>query len=181
MVKQNKYLNFQDMVYFYKAIKDVKKMKQDTVFHEKLHVKHNKYRDKRDICNQNAHIQFFNSNVQCKVISKNPVSYIRESYLKNELNKLKNNFYNPEICVDLHGLNQYQAQQELGKLICICHRKHIFCFGVIHGHGKNILKTYIPIWLSKHPDVLVFYQLPKTFGRNTTISVLIDYNNNYSK
>ncbi|WP_343128255.1 endonuclease SmrB [Buchnera aphidicola (Takecallis taiwana)] len=167
--------NFKDISYFYKEIKNVKKIKQDTVFHEKSHQKNNQYAKKRDLCNQDAHIQFFNAHVPHKVIDKNPVSYVREKFLITELKKLQKKIYVPEICIDCHGLNQYQAQQELGKLIFTCYKERIFCFGVIHGHGKNILKNYIPVWLSKHPDVLAFYQAPIMFGKNTTLFVLMNY------
>lgn len=174
-MKKIKCSNFKNSSYFSEEMKNVKKMKQDTVFHKKSYKKNNLYSEKRDLCNQDAHIQFFNAHVPKKVIYKNPVAYVREKILITELKKLKNKVYVPEICVDCHGLNQYQAQQELGKLIFTCFKERIFCFAVIHGHGKNILKNYIPIWLSKHPDVLAFYQLPKTFGKNTTLFVLMDY------
>ncbi|WP_187306111.1 endonuclease SmrB [Buchnera aphidicola] len=174
-MKNNKHYNSNDNFYFKEETKDVKKMKQDTVFHAKPYKLHKKYLNKRNLCNQDAHTQFFNSNIPNKNITENPVSYVREKFLKTELNKLKNKIYVPEIFLDLHGFNQYQAKKELGKLIFICNKEKIFCFAVIHGHGKNILKNYLPIWLSKHPDVLAFYQLPKKCGRNTTLFVLIDY------
>lgn len=176
-MKNKIFINLNDKSYFYKEMKDLKKMKQDTVFHAKPYKLYKEHRDKRDICNQDAHIQFFNANCPQKVIQENPVSYVREKFLKNELKKLKNKTYVPGVFLDLHGFNQYQAKQALGRLILTCYEKKIFCFGVIHGHGKNILKNYLPIWLSKHPDVLAFYQSPKTYGRNTTLFVLIDYQN----
>lgn len=34
--------------------------------------------------------------------------------------------YSPELFLDLHGLTQLQAKQELGALIAACRREHIF-------------------------------------------------------
>lgn len=174
-MKNNKLLNWGNKPYLYAEMKDVKKMKQDTVFHKKPYKLRKKYFDKRNLCNQEAHIQFFNSHRPHKIIQENPVSYVREKFLKSELKKLKNHVYIPDIFLDLHGLNQYQAKQALGRLILTCYEKKIFCFAVIHGHGKHVLKNYLPIWLSKHPDVLAFLQSPKICHRNTTLLVLIDY------
>lgn len=44
--------------------------------------------------------------------------------------------YSPELFLDLHGLTQLQAKQELGALIAACRREHIFCACVMHGHGN---------------------------------------------
>ncbi len=62
--------------------------------------------------------------------------------------------YSPELFLDLHGLTQLQAKQELGALIAACRREHIFCACVMHGHGKHILKQQTPLWLAQHPHVI---------------------------
>lgn len=178
-MKKKKNPILDDLSYFYKELKDVKKMKQDTVFHNKPYKLYQKNIEKRNICNEDAHIQFFNTNSYKNIIKKNSISYVRENSLNHELIKLKNKVYLPEITVDFHGLNQLQAKKELGKIIILCCEQKIFCFSVIHGHGKNILKNQIPIWLSNHPNVLSFCQLQKKFKKNTTLYVLIDYNNHY--
>ena len=58
--------------------------------------------------------------------------------------KLRRGDYSPELFLDLHGLTQQQAKQELGALIAACRREHVFCACVMHGTG-NILKQQTPL------------------------------------
>lgn len=76
--------------------------------------------------------------------------------------------------VDLHGLTQLQAKQELGALIAACRREHVFCACVMHGHGKHILKQQTPLWLAQHPHVMAFHQAPKEYGGDAALLVLIE-------
>ncbi len=62
----------------------------------------------------------------------------------SELKKLRRGDYSPELFLDLHGLTQQQAKQELGALIAACRREHVFCACVMHGHGKHIPQTANP-------------------------------------
>ncbi|SQI96253.1 peptidase S10 [Klebsiella oxytoca] len=68
------------------------------------------------------------------------VKYVRADVSHFELKKLRRGDYSPELFLDLHGLTQQQAKQELGALIAACRREHVFCACVMHGHGKHILK-----------------------------------------
>ncbi len=76
--------------------------------------------------------------------------------------------------LDLHGLTQLQAKQELGALIAACRREHVFCACVMHGHGKHILKQQTPLWLAQHPHVMAFHQAPKEYGGDAALLVLIE-------
>ncbi|CAL4318714.1 endonuclease SmrB [Buchnera aphidicola] len=174
-MKRNKPIVCNDYKYFYEECKDIKRIKQDTVFHNQSYKLYKKRYEKRNICKQEVQSQFFNYISSGKNIMKNPVSYVREKCLMNELKKLKNNIYIPDVWLDVHGLNLNQVKKEIGKCLVFCSEKKIFCFAIIHGHGKNILKNQIPIWLSNHPDVIAFYQSPKMFGKNTTLFVLMDF------
>ncbi|CAL4318564.1 UPF0115 protein YfcN [Buchnera aphidicola (Pterocallis alni)] len=174
---KNKYFNYKDIELFYQECKGIKKINQDTVFHNQHTKLNSKYLKKKNIHIQDYHSNFFTfHNYKTKIITQDPVAYVRNSSEKNELKKLKNKYYIPEISLDVHGLNQLQVKKELGKLIFICHIKKFFCFSVIHGHGKNILKNQIPIWLSQHPDIIAFSQSPNIVGYYTALCVLIENN-----
>lgn len=176
-MEKNKYFNYKDMELFYEECKGIKRINQDTVFHSKNIQFSSKYFKKKNIHIQDYHSNFFTFHSHTtKIIKKDPVSYVRKQSEKNELKKLKNQYYIPEIFLDVHGLNKLQVKKELGKLIFTCHIKKFFCFSVIHGHGKNILKNQIPIWLSQHPDIIAFSQSPNIFGYYTSLCVLIDNN-----
>lgn len=170
---QNNSTYLKDIVLLNEYFKGTRKMKQDTVFHSSQYKLKKKYLIKKKIYEEDAHSHFFSNMVSNKLISNNPVSYVSTVLLKSELKKLKNGKYFPDIVLDLHGLNQYQSKKELGKLITICYKKNFFCFSIIHGHGKDILKYQIPIWLSQHPDIIAFHQAPKKFGNNAALLVLI--------
>ncbi|CAL4042105.1 UPF0115 protein YfcN [Buchnera aphidicola (Phyllaphis fagi)] len=175
-MKKNRIFCSKDNLSFYECFQKIRKMKQDTIFHNKSYeLNRKKYYIKKIMHQQDMNIYFFNYNTSYNSIQSNPVSYIKSQLFYPELQKLKNRKYISDIYLDLHGLNQNHAQRELSKLIFICHKKQLSCCSIIHGHGKNILKYQIPIWLSKHPDVIAFYQVPKLFGYNTTLSVLMKY------
>jgi DNA-nicking Smr family endonuclease len=65
------------------------------------------------------------------------VKYVRADVSHFELKKLRRGDYSPELFLDLHGLTQQQAKQELGALIAACRREHVFCACVMHGHGNT--------------------------------------------
>ena len=88
--------------------------------------------------------------------------YVRPDVSHFEAKKLRRGDYSPELFLDLHGLTQLQAKQELGALIAACRREHVFCACVMHGHGKHILKQQTPLWLAQHPHVMAFHQAPKS-------------------
>ncbi|MDU4267366.1 MAG: endonuclease SmrB [Enterobacter hormaechei] len=102
------------------------------------------------------------------------VKYVREDVSHFELKKLRRGDYSPELFLDLHGLTQMQAKQELGALIAACRREHVFCACVMHGHGKHILKQQTPLWLAQHPHVMAFHQAPKEYGGDAALLVLIE-------
>ncbi|WP_343182586.1 endonuclease SmrB [Buchnera aphidicola] len=180
-MKYKKHICYEDVDYFYQKYKNIKKIKQDTVFHEKKYHLYKKKKEKRYIYNQELNVQYFNSNDTKKICSERPVEYIRENVVKYKFRKFKNENCNPEIFLDVHGLNQKQTKIELSNLIIFCQVKKIFFAAIIHGHGKNILKKNIPVWLSQHPDIIACYQAPKKFGYDATLFVLIDYDCEYTK
>ncbi|XBC38805.1 MAG: endonuclease SmrB [Buchnera aphidicola (Melaphis rhois)] len=174
-MRKKQLLFHEDWFLFYQGLKGFQKMKQDTIFHMRYHKEKKNMVLKKSVFEQDAHCHYFSSNKPKMLINLDPIYYIRDNSYLNELKKLKVGAYIPDIILDLHGLTQYQAKRKLGELIHICYKKNFFCANVIHGHGKNILKRQIPLWLSKHPDIIAFHQAPKMFGSDAAILVLIDF------
>ncbi|TCW00363.1 endonuclease SmrB [Biostraticola tofi] len=116
---------------------------------------------------------YFSDEFQPLLSDEGPARYVRPDVSQYEVKKLRRGDYTPELFLDLHGLTQAQAKQELGALIAACRREHVHCACVMHGHGKHILKQQTPLWLAQHPDVQGFHQAPKPFGGDAALLVLI--------
>lgn len=114
-------------------------------------------------------------------LEEGPMRYVRPGSSHYELKKLRRGDYSPDLFLDLHGLTQLQAKQELGALLAACRREHVYCACVMHGHGKHILKQQTPLWLAQHPDVLAFHQAPREFGGDAALLVLVELDAAYSQ
>ncbi|VFP80987.1 UPF0115 protein YfcN [Buchnera aphidicola (Cinara kochiana kochiana)] len=178
-MKKNNSIDVNQKETFLYHMKGVKRIMQDKIYHMNIKdvSKCNLYN--KDIYVQEAHSYYFKNTVDEQVCSlnDNPICFVRNIRYNFNLKKLKRGEYIPEIILDLHGMNLYQTQKELGKLITICHQENFFCASILHGHGKKILKKYVPFWLSKHPDILAFYQAPRIFGYDAAILVVIKNDN----
>ena len=57
--------------------------------------------------------------------------------------------------LDLHGLSQRKAPDEIERFLRTCSRRNVTCVRIIHGKGKNsqnhvpVLKRQVPRWLSR--------------------------------
>ncbi|QCI19217.1 endonuclease SmrB [Buchnera aphidicola] len=158
-----------------KYLHGTKKIVQDTVFKPKKILKKRNFFFKKKLQEEEIHSYLFSYTTPLKLYNENTVSYVRDKKNIKKLKKLSQGYYVPEIFIDVHGLNQYQAKKELGKLFFICHKENLSCAGIIHGHGKNILKKQIPLWLVQHPDTIAFHRAPCKLNKNqTTLFLLID-------
>ncbi|AFP84419.1 endonuclease SmrB [secondary endosymbiont of Ctenarytaina eucalypti] len=117
---------------------------------------------------------YFSDEFQPLLQEESPPSYIRPDVNPYEVKKLRRGDYTPELFLDLHGLRQTAAKQALGALIVACQRARVYCAGVMHGHGKHILKQKTPLWLAQHPDVKGFHQAPKEFGGCAALLILVE-------
>lgn len=166
-------LSSEDKALFRQLMTGTRKLKQDTIVH-KPKVKTREVPLKRLLSEQADNSYYFSDEFQPLLSSEGPVRYVRSDVSHYELKKLRRGDYTPEIFLDLHGLTQQQARQELGALIAACRREHLFCASVMTGHGKHILKQQTPLWLAQHPWVMAFHQAPKLFGGDAALLVLIE-------
>lgn len=171
-MKDKSHFTPEDKTLFRESIKGIKPIKQDTVVHAK--------RKKPQVMAETKQRQeqtdasfYFSDQYQPLLNAEGPVRYHRADVDAYEVKKLRRGDYEPELFLDLHGLTQEQAKQEIGALIAACRREHVRCACIMHGYGKNILRKQTPLWLAQHPDVMAFHQAPKEFGGDAAILLLI--------
>ncbi|EBD1134889.1 endonuclease SmrB [Salmonella enterica] len=173
-MKKKTSLSEEDQALFRQLMVGTRKIKQDTIVHRPLRKKITEVPTRRLIQEQADASHYFSDEFQPLLNTEGPVKYVREDVSHFELKKMRRGDYSPELFLDLHGLTQLQAKQELGALIAACRREHIFCACVMHGHGKHILKQQTPLWLAQHPHVMAFHQAPKEYGDDAALLVLIE-------
>lgn len=159
---------------FRESVAGAKKLRQDTIAHPKPKMKTRQIAPQRLLQEQVDASFYFSDEFQPQLDDEGPTRYVRPGYSHYELKKLRRGDYVPDLFLDLHGLTQLQAKQELGAMIAACKREHVHCACVMHGHGKHILKQQTPLWLAQHPDVLAFHQAPKEWGGSAAVLLLVE-------
>lgn len=167
-------LSKDELLLFRESVSGARKLQQDTIVHIKPKMKTRQMAPQRLLQEQVDASFYFSDEYQPQLDDDGPTRYVRPGFSHFELKKLRRGDYPPDLFLDLHGLTQLQAKQELGALIAACKREHVHCACVMHGHGKHILKQQTPLWLAQHPDVLAFHQAPKDWGGNAAVLVLIE-------
>ena len=172
---KNKFgLNDDDIHLFKEAIQGAKKIKQDQILHTPIRAKVTQPSSKKVQQEQIDATFYFSDEFQPQLEDEGPTRYLKPGESPYELKKLRRGDYVPELFLDLHGLTQMEAKQEIGALIAACKRENIFWACIMHGHGKHILKQQTPLWLAQHPDIIAFHQAPKEWGGNASILLLIE-------
>ncbi|OCA54803.1 MULTISPECIES: endonuclease SmrB [Photorhabdus] len=172
---KNKYsLNEEEIHLFQQSVAGTKRINQDTVLHSPRRKKISYIAPERVQQEQIDASYYFSDEFQPNLDTEGPTRYVRGDTNHYELKKLRRGDYSPELFLDLHGLTQMQAKQEIGALIAACRREHVYCACIMHGHGKHILKQQTPLWLAQHPDIIAFHQAPKEWGGNAALLMLIE-------
>lgn len=166
-------LSSDDVRLFQQTIGQIKKMKQDKVYLDKIPPPPRRVSDKIKAHNVED-CAFHFSDEYHPQLDQDPVRYCRQDVASCRLKKLRRGDYEPGAFLDLHGLTQLNAKREIAALITFCLKKQIHCACIIYGHGKNILKTRTPLWLAQHPDILCFHQASKEFGGSAALLALFD-------
>ena len=159
---------------FQEMIKCTKKLPQDKIRHQTPRKKVTHYPTERLQQEQIDASYYFSDEFQPNLATEGPMRYLREGANAYELKKLRRGDYVPEFFLDLHGLTQLIAKQEIGALIAACRREHVYCACIMHGHGKHILKQQTPLWLAQHPDIIAFHQAPKEWGGDAALLLLVE-------
>ncbi|MCP9267233.1 endonuclease SmrB [Xenorhabdus sp. XENO-1] len=175
-MKKKNLMSEEDISLFRTSVTGARRIVQDTVLHSPQRKKISYVAPARLMQEQVDASYYFSDEFQPNLDMGGPTRYIREGANHYELKKLRRGDYSPELFLDLHGLTQLQAKQEIGALIAACRREHIYCACVMHGHGKHILKQQAPLWLAQHPDIIAFHQAPKEWGGNAALLILVEMN-----
>lgn len=171
--RQQQLISDDDKLLFLEFVKDVKRLKQDTVV--KPRIKRAKTQMTLKMNQEQSNEAFYFSDLYQPLLSQEgALKYSRADVDKYELKKLRRGDYSPELFLDLHGLTQEQAKQEIAALIAACRREHVHCASIMHGYGKHILKRQTPLWLAQHPDIKAFHQAPKELGGDAAILILVE-------
>ncbi|BFI49009.1 UPF0115 protein [Yersinia pseudotuberculosis] len=173
-MKKKYHLTPDELQLFKESIAGAKKLRQDTIVHHTPPKLGKKIAPERLLQEQVDASYYFSDEFQPLLDTDGPTRYVRPGVDNFEVKKLRRGDYSPEMFLDLHGLTQKQAKQELGALIAACKREHVYCACVMHGHGKHVLKQQTPLWMAQHPDVLAFHQAPKEWGGTAALLLLIE-------
>lgn len=171
-----------------KTIGKVKPLKVDTIhFDKKVSKPNNSYRLKKSPENslknhKKALAQFyFSDEFEPNLNNQGPMKYVRSDVDSFEAKNLRRSVYSPDLILDLHGLNQQQAKQEIAALLYACQKEHAQCVCIIHGLGSSVLKNKVPHWLVQHPDVMAFHQAPLAWGGKGALLALIELKDKFNK
>ena len=166
-------LSAQEKQLFKDAVGKVKPMVQDTIHPQKQTIKPRQQIIKEKVAKQQASFHF-SDEFEPNLSSKGPMQYVRDSANSYEAKNLRRGIYRPELILDLHGLDQHAAKQEIAALLYASQKEHAQCVCIVHGLGQRILKNKVPHWLVQHPDVIAFHQAPLEFGGDGALLVLLD-------
>lgn len=176
----NRLLSVDDKKLFKESIGKVKPIMADTIHFEKTTIKP-KTRNSDKKAN-NAHVQFhFSDEFEPDLSSQGPMKYVRQDVGSFEAKNLRRGYYQPDLILDLHGLDQHSAKKELAALLYACQKEHAQCICIIHGIGSKVLKNKVPHWLVQHPDVMAFHQAPLEWGGNGALLALIELKDKFNK
>lgn len=172
-------LSEQDRQLFKSAIGKVKPLQQDKIAPVKakpMAAAKKRQHDAKQVA------QFhFSDQYEPFINEHGPVKYVREDVDSFEAKNLRRGHYHPDLILDLHGLAQHQAKQEIAALLYACQKEHAQCVCIVHGIGSRVLKNKIPHWLVQHPDVMAFHQAPLEYGGDGALLVLIELHDKFMR
>ncbi|WDE03882.1 endonuclease SmrB [Thalassomonas viridans] len=171
-------LSAQEKQLFKEAIGKVKPMVQDKIRPTAKQAKKKIQLEKDKSAKQAAQFHF-SDEFEPDLNSQGPMKYVRHDVDSFEAKNLRRGMYRPDLILDLHGLDQHQAKQEIAALLYASQKEHAQCVCIVHGIGSRILKTKVPHWLVQHPDVMAFHQAPLEWGGNGALLVLIELKDKY--
>jgi DNA-nicking Smr family endonuclease len=95
------------------------------------------------------------------------------------LRRLRRGLIPTEDEIDLHGMNQTQARDQLADFIARSRDNGMRCVRVVHGKGYRsgargpILKAAVNLWLRRHLDVMAFTSAKVIDGGTGALYVLL--------
>jgi DNA-nicking Smr family endonuclease len=112
-------------------------------------------------------------------ISSAALSFQRAGVRSQVMRRLRRGLYPTEDELDLHGLNQATARDQLAAFIARNRDSGHRCVRIIHGKGYRsgargpVLKSAVNLWLRRHIDVIAFTSARPIDGGTGALYVLI--------
>lgn len=116
---------------------------------------------------------FFSDEYEGFINDTSSLAYVQPGDDIHLANRLKRGEFQPQVILDLHGMTQNEAKNELAGLLAYCDRKHLNCACVVHGKGLGILARKVPNWLIQHPNVRAFHTAPQSWGKHGALLLLL--------
>ncbi|WP_448549176.1 endonuclease SmrB [Thalassotalea fusca] len=179
-MKRKDTISEQEKQLFKDAIGKVKPLVQDTIHPVKKSIKQKTAYGQQKQAKQHASFHF-SDEFEPNLNAQGPTKYVREGADSFEAKNLRRGVYAPDLILDLHGLDQHQAKQEIAALLYACQKEHAQCVCIVHGLGARILKNKVPHWLVQHPDVIAFHQAPLEWGGDGALLVLVELHDKYRR
>ena len=107
------------------------------------------------------------------------LSYARPGVHRRVLRKLRGGHYRIDAELDLHGLTEKRARDEVVDFLAECARHGCRCARIIHGKGLGsgnrlpVLKAAVNRWLRRREDVLAFCSARPRDGGTGAVYVLL--------
>jgi DNA-nicking Smr family endonuclease len=108
-----------------------------------------------------------------------PLSFQRAGVRTQVMRRLRRGLYPAEDELDLHGMNQAAARDQLADFIVRSRDSGRRCVRIIHGKGYRsgargpVLKTAVNLWLRRHIDVMAFTSARAIDGGTGAVYVLL--------
>ncbi len=107
------------------------------------------------------------------------LSFQRAGVRIQVMRRLRRGLYPIEAELDLHGLTQSAARNELADFLARSRDSGLRCVRIIHGKGYRsgargpVLKTAVNLWLRRHMDVMAFVSARAIDGGAGAVYVLL--------
>jgi DNA-nicking Smr family endonuclease len=105
--------------------------------------------------------------------------YLRSGLARMVLRRLRRGHWVVQAELDLHGMNRYQAADEVAAFLLAAAQRGQRCVRIIHGKGRGsknrepVLKSKLRNWLMPRDEVLAFCQAPPHEGGSGAVLVLL--------
>jgi len=116
---------------------------------------------------------------EAAVTGAEALSFQRAGVRIQTLRRLRRGLYPVEDELDLHGLSQAAARQQLADFIAQSRGAGCRCVRIVHGKGSRsgargpVLKTAVNLWLRRHLDVMAFVSARGIDGGSGAVYVLL--------
>jgi len=107
------------------------------------------------------------------------LSFRRGGVRDQVMRRLRRGLYPTEDELDLHGLNQTAARDQLAEFIARSRDAGRRCVRIVHGKGYRsgargpVLKAAVNLWLRRHTDVMAFTSARMIDGGTGAVYVLL--------